>query len=125
MIHFALRCPHFFNDWKTFWYGLRQVVLVSRDGDAPAFLLFVKNSDNDSRIRLLMGCLKILFNIDLRQKVEKFIAASVRKICRIRRTKIAQLGLTPGSNRNFQLLPVHTPRKLSFMVVVARFSIVT
>ena len=79
-IHFALRCLYFFNNWRSFWYRPRQVVLVSSDGDAQTFLLFVKNLDNDSRIRLLTGCLKIPFNIDLRQKVEKFIAVSVRKI---------------------------------------------
>ena len=39
MIHFVLRCPYFFNDWKSFWYRLRQVVLASRssDGDAQTF----------------------------------------------------------------------------------------
>ena len=97
MIHFALRCPYFFNDWNSFWYRLRQIVLASGDGDAQTFLLFVKNLDNDSRTRLLTGCLKIPFNIDLRHKVEKFIAVSVRKIYRIRRTRIARLGVTPGS----------------------------
>ena len=56
------------------------MALASSDGDAQTFLLFVKNLDNDSRIRLLTGCLKIPFNIDLRQNVEKFIAVSVRKI---------------------------------------------
>ena len=96
-IHFALRCPYFFNDWKSFWYRLRQIVLASRDGDAQTFLLFVKNLDNDSRIKLLTGCLKIPFNIDLRQKVVRFIAVSVRKIYRIRQTRIARLGVTPGS----------------------------
>ena len=97
MIHFALRCRYFFNDWKSFWYRLRQVILASSDGDAQTFLLFVKNLDNSSRIRLLTGCLKIPFNIDLRQKVEKFIAVSVRKNYRIRRTRITRLGVTPGS----------------------------
>ena len=97
MIHFASRCPLFFNDWKSFWYRLRQIVLASSDGDAQTFLLFVKNLDNNSRIRLLTGCLKIPFDIDLCQKVEKFIAVSVRKIYRIRRTRIARLGVTLGS----------------------------
>ena len=97
MIHFALRCPYFFSDWKSFWYRLRQVVLASGNGDAQTFLLFVKNLDNDSRIRLLTGCLKIPFNIDLCQKVKKFIAVSIWKIYRIRRTRIARLGVTPGS----------------------------
>ena len=95
MIHFALRCPYFFSDSKSFSYSLRQVVLASSGGDAQTFLVFVKNLDNDSRIRLLTGCLKIPFNTDLRQKVEKFIAVSVRKIYRIRRTRIARLGVTP------------------------------
>ena len=80
MSHFALHCPYSFNDLKSFWYRLRQVVLASSNGDAQTFLLFVKNLDNDSRIRLLTGCLKIPFDIVLRQKVEKFIAVSVRKI---------------------------------------------
>ena len=75
MIHFALRREYFFNDWESFWYRLRQAVLASGDGGAETFLLFVKNLDNDSRIRLLTGCLKISFNIDLHQKVEKFIEA--------------------------------------------------
>ena len=97
MIHFALRFPYFFNDWKSFWYRLRQAILASSDGDALIFLLFVKNLDNDSRLRFLTGCLKIPFKIDIRQKVEKFIAVSVRKIYRIRRTRIARLGVTPGS----------------------------
>ena len=74
MIHFALCCLYFFNDWKSFWYRLRQAVLASSDGDAETFLLFMKNQDNDSRINLLTGCLKIPFNINLRQKMEKFIA---------------------------------------------------
>ena len=26
MIHFALRCPYFFNDWKGFWDTLRQML---------------------------------------------------------------------------------------------------
>ena len=97
MIHFDLRCPYFFTDWERFWYRLRQVVLASSDGEAQTFLLFVKNLDNDSRIRLLTGCLKIPFNTDLRQKVEKFIAVSVQKIYRIRRIRIARLGVTLGS----------------------------
>ena len=97
MIHFALRCPYFFSDWKSFWYRLRQIVLAFGDGDTQTFPLFVKNLDNDSRIRLLTGCLEIPFTIDLRQKVEKFIAVSVRKIYRIRRTRIARLGVTSGS----------------------------
>ena len=97
MIHFALRCPYFFNDLKSFWYRLRQVVLASSDGDAQTFLLFVKNIDNDSRIRLLTGCLKIPFNIELHQKVEKLIAVSVRKIYRIRGTRIARLEVTTES----------------------------
>ena len=46
-------------------------VLASNDGDAQTFLLFVKNLDNNSLIRLFTGCLKIPFNIDLRQKVRK------------------------------------------------------
>ena len=47
IIHFvSLRCRYFFNDWKSFWYRLRQVVLASSDGDAQTFLLFVKNLDN-------------------------------------------------------------------------------
>ena len=37
MIHFALRCPYFFNDWKSFWYILRQIVMASSDGDAQNF----------------------------------------------------------------------------------------
>ena len=57
---------------------LRQVVLASSDGDAQTFLLFVKNVDNDSRMRLHAGCLKIPFNIDSRLKVGKFIVVSVR-----------------------------------------------
>ena len=97
MIHFALRCPYFFSDWKSFWDRLKQVVLASSDGDAQTFLFFVKNLGDDSRIRLLTGCLKMPFNIDLRQKVEKFIPVSVRKIYRIRRTRIVRLGVTPGS----------------------------
>ena len=97
MIHFALRCPYFVNDWKSFWYRLRQIVLASGDVDAQTFLLFVKNLDNNSQIRLLTGCLKIPFNIDLRNKVEKLITVSVRKIYRIRRTRIARLEVTPGS----------------------------
>ena len=61
MVPYALCCPYFFNDWKSFWYRQRQVVLASSDGDAQTFLfLFVKNLDNDSRIRLLAGCLKNL-----------------------------------------------------------------
>ena len=48
MIHLALRCPYFFNDWKSFWYRLRHVALASSDGDAQTFLLFVKNLDNDT-----------------------------------------------------------------------------
>ena len=121
MIHFALRCPYFFNDWKNFWYRLRQIVLASSDRDAQTFLLFVKNLDNDSRISLLKECLKIPFNIDLCQKVEKFIAVSVRKIYRIRRTRIARLWATPGSKWNFQLLREHTLRKFSFIIVVVWF----
>ena len=35
MIHFAL---YFFNDWKSFWYRLRQVVLAYSNGDALTFL---------------------------------------------------------------------------------------
>ena len=97
MIHFALRCPYFFNDWKSFRYRLRQVVLASSDGDAQTFSLLVKNLGNDSPLRLLKGCVKIPFNINLCQKVEKFIAVSVWKIYRIRRTRIARLGMTPGS----------------------------
>ena len=58
IIHFSF-CPYFFNDCKSFWYRLRQIVLASSDGDAQTFLLFVKNLDNDSRIRLLTGCLTI------------------------------------------------------------------
>ena len=77
--HFALRCPYVFNDWKSFWYRPGQVILASNDGDAKIFPLFVKNLDNDSRIRLLKGCLKLPFNIDLRQKVEKFIAVQLGK----------------------------------------------
>ena len=72
-------------------------IFASSDGDAQTLLLFVNNLDNDSQIRLLMGCLKIPFNIDLRQKVEKFIAVSVRKIYRICRTGIARPGVTRGS----------------------------
>ena len=34
MIHFALRCPYFFNDWKSFWYKLGQILLAFSDGDA-------------------------------------------------------------------------------------------
>ena len=82
MIHFALGCPYFFSHWKSFCYRVRQIVLVSGDGDAQTFSLFVK--------RLLTGCLKIPFNIDLRHKIEKFIAVSVRKIYRIRRTRITR-----------------------------------
>ena len=97
MIQFALHCPYLFNDWKSFWYRLRQIVLASGDGDAQTYLLFVKNLDNNSRIRLLTGCLKIPFSINLPHKVEKFIAVSVRKIYQIRWTRIVQLGVTPGS----------------------------
>ena len=60
MIHFALCCPYFFNDRKSFWYRLRQVVLASSDGDAQTFLLFVKNPGNNLRIRLLTGYMKNL-----------------------------------------------------------------
>ena len=49
-----------------------------------------------------MGCLKIPLNIDLRKKVEKFIAASVGKIYQIRRPRIAQLGVTQGTIRRFK-----------------------
>ena len=108
----------FFNDWKSFRYRLKQVVSVSSDGDAQTFSLLVKNLGNDSSLRLLKGCVKIPFNINLCQKVEKFIAVSVWKIYRIRRTRIARLGMTPGSKWNFQFLRVHTLRKLSLMVVV-------
>ena len=97
IIHFALCCPYFLNYWKSFWYRLRQVVLTSSDGDAQTFLLFMENVDIDSRIKLLMGCLKIPFNIDLSPKMEKFIAVSVRKIYRIHQTTIARLGLTHGT----------------------------
>ena len=45
--------------------------LVSSDDDAETLSLFLRNLDNDSKIRLLNGCLKILFNIDLLQNVEK------------------------------------------------------
>ena len=83
MIHFALRCPYFFNDWKSFWYRVRQVVLVSSNGDAQTFLLFVKNLDNNSRMRILTGCLKIPLNSDLSQKVEECITVSVQKIYQI------------------------------------------
>ena len=48
MIHFALHGLYFFNDWTSFWYRLRQVVLASSNGDAPTFLSFMKNLDNDS-----------------------------------------------------------------------------
>ena len=65
--------------WKSFCYTLRQVVLASSDGNAQTFLLFVKNLDKDSRRRLLAGCLKVPFNIDMRQKVEKVIVVSVQK----------------------------------------------
>ena len=92
MIQFALCCPYFFSDWKSFWYKLGQVVLASSDGDAQTFLLFAKNLDNNSRIRFLTGCLKIPFNISLRQKVEKFIALSVWKRYQIRRAIIARDG---------------------------------
>ena len=55
MIHFALHCPYFFKDWKSFWYRLRQIVLASSDGDAQTFLLFVKNLDNDLGIKASHG----------------------------------------------------------------------
>ena len=101
MIHFALRCLYFLTDLKlkSFWYRQRQVVLAS--GDAQT--LFVKNLDNDSRIRLLTGGLKILFNINLRQKVEKFVAVAVQKIYRIRRTRIARLGRHKEQYENLNL----------------------
>ena len=51
----------------------------SSDGDAQTLLLFVKNLDNDSRIRLFTGCLEIPFTIERRQKVENIVAVSVRE----------------------------------------------
>ena len=48
IIHFAWRCRYFFNDWKSFWYRQKQVVLAYSDGDAQTFLLFLENLDNDS-----------------------------------------------------------------------------
>ena len=29
ILHFALCCPYFFNDWKSFWYRLKQVACFS------------------------------------------------------------------------------------------------
>ena len=49
------------------------------DGDAQTLLLFEKSLNKDSKRRLLSGCLKIPFTIDLRQKVEKFVAVSAGK----------------------------------------------
>ena len=78
--------------------------MASSDGDAQTFLLFVKNLDNNSRIGLLTECLKIPFNIDLCQRVEQFIAVSVRKIYRIRQTRKARLGLTHTQYETLNLM---------------------
>ena len=82
--HFVLRCPYFRNDWIRFWLLMKNFLLQLNEPESELLLFFLKNLNETCRLRFLTNRLILPFSSSLCMKVQKFVAASFRKIYRIR-----------------------------------------
>ena len=88
--HFVLRCPYFRNDWIRFWLLMKNFLLRLNDPESELLLFFLKNLNETCRLRFLTNGLILPFNSSLCMKVQKFVAASFRKIYRIRMVRLEE-----------------------------------
>ena len=88
--HFVLRCPYFRNDWIRFWLLMKNFLLQLNDPESELLLFFLKNLNETCRLRFLTNGLILPFNSSPCMKVQKFVAASFRKIDRIRMVRLEE-----------------------------------
>ena len=80
---------------------MKNFLLQLNDPEGELLLFFLKNLDETCRLRFLTNGLILPFNSSLRMKIQKFVAASLRKIYRIWMVRLEE---TQSKFYNFFLL---------------------
>ena len=69
---------------------LKNILIQSNDLESEILLLFIRNLSDTCRLRFLTNGLKLPFSRGLCVKVQKFVAASMQKIYRIRLVRLEE-----------------------------------
>ena len=91
LFHFLFACLNFKDKWATFWHILKEKVSNSDYLEKNILLHFIENLDKPTTARLLFGSLSWPISSRIADFLNKFVAASIRKIYSIRQNMIREV----------------------------------
>ena len=89
--NFLFACPKLEDELATFWHILKKKVSNSDYLEDNILLYFIENKDKPTTARLLLRGLSLPFSSRIADFINKLVAVSIRKICRIRQNMIREV----------------------------------
>ena len=93
-----LRCNIIKPEWNKFWEKLLSIVEVNCRQECDVLTHFLRNLDNCSRVLLLSGGLKLLFQKQTCDTVRCFMSVSVHKLYKSRDKLVTRGTIRPGGS---------------------------
>ena len=89
--HFLLNCSYFRQNFLSLWRNLKLKITVSNQADGVNICQFIDNLDRHHKVLLLFGGLCLPFDNVTNMLINRFIAAAVGKIHKLRRGMLREL----------------------------------
>ena len=91
MMHFLLDCSYFRNNFESLWDNLKIKIARSIPIDGAYICNFIKNSDGNNRVLLLLGGLALPFDNETNILINRFISSAVSKSHKFRNERLREL----------------------------------
>ena len=97
--HFLLRCKAMKPEFDLFWSKQFSLIQTKATFEADVIINFLRDLDDDSKVLLLTGGLRVSFQRSVSVLITRVIMVSVHKLVRIRERLVTRGIITP--NRSF------------------------
>ena len=94
--HFLLRCKAMRPEVDLFWSKLFSLIQTEATFEVNVIINFLGNLYDHSKVLLLTGGLRLLFQPSISVSIARFIMVSVQKLVRIRERLLARGVITPN-----------------------------